>query len=66
MYQQMQMAKMKQELIQYDGKHTLSGDEVLHTINSVDITSIDTTVLVRVKCTTLNRNSINITIPLAA
>jgi len=65
-YQQMQISKMRQELIQYDGKHTLSGDEVLHTIDSVEITNIETLVLVRVKCVTLNKNSINITIPLVA
>jgi len=65
-YQQMQIAKMRQELIEFDGKHTLSGDEVLHTINSVEIGVVDTLVLVRVKCITLNKNSLNITIPLAA
>jgi hypothetical protein len=62
----MQIAKMRQELIEFDGKHTLSGDEVLHTINSVEIGVVDTLVLVRVKCITLNKNSLNITIPLAA
>ena len=65
-YQQMQTAKMKTELIEFDGKHTMSGDEVLHTIDSVDIVAINTLVLVRVRCTTLDRNSFNLTIPLAA
>ncbi len=57
---------MRKELTEYDGRHTLSGDEVLHSIDSVDIASIDTLVLVRVKCTTLNKNTFNLTIPLAA
>lgn len=65
-YQEMQTAKMKQELIQFDNRHTLTGDEVLHTIDSVDVVAIATLVLVRVKCTTLNRNTFNLTIPLAA
>lgn len=65
-YQQMQIMKMKQELIEYDGKHTLKGDEVLHRIDSVEIRAIDTLVLVRVVCTTLDRNTLNVTIPLAA
>ena len=65
-YQQMQVAKMKQELIEFDGKHTLEAEEVLHTIDSVEITTIETLVLVRVKCTTLNRNTFKLTIPLVA
>ncbi len=64
-YQEMQVAKMRQELVEFDGRHTLQGDEILHTIDSVEVAAIDTLVLVRVKCLTLNKNSLNITIPLA-
>lgn len=64
-YQQAQLAKMKRELIEYGGRHTLSGDEILHTIDSVSVRQIDTTVLVRVTCTTMNKTNFNLTIPLA-
>lgn len=64
-YQQMQLAKMKKELIENNGRHTLSGDEVLHTINSIELGMLGTTILVRVTCTTLNKTTLNITIPLA-
>lgn len=60
----MQLAKMKKELIEFDGRHTLSGDEVLHTIDGIVATAIGTTILVRVTITTMNKNSFNVTIPL--
>jgi septum formation topological specificity factor MinE len=62
-YQQSQLAKMKRELIEYNGRHTLSGDEVLYRINSVSLTQIQTMILARVSITTLNKNTVTLTIP---
>jgi hypothetical protein len=54
---------MKRELIEYNGRHTLSGDEVLYRINSVSLTQIQTMILARVSITTLNKNTVTLTIP---
>ena len=63
-YQAQQLAKMKSELVEFDGRHTLSGDEILHSIDSVEVAQQETLILVRVKCTTLNKTNFNLTIPL--
>ncbi len=63
-YQQMQLAKMKRELIENQGRHSLQGDEVLHRVESVELSTVGTTVLVRVTCTTLNKTTFKVTIPL--
>lgn len=63
-YQQMQLAKMKKELLEYNNRHTLDENEILHTINSVILTTMGSTVLVKVSCTTLKKVTFNITLPL--
>ena len=64
-YQQHQLAKMKKEMVEYNGKHTISKEEVLYTIDSVSAVAIETTVLVRVKISTLANRSFTLTLPLA-
>lgn len=64
-YQNMQLDKVRNETLLYRGKNTLEADEVIDTINSVDVTQVGTTVLVRVVITTLGRTSLKVTLPIA-
>lgn len=63
LYQATQLEKMKRELVQYGGRHTLSDDEVLHTVDNIEMASLGTTVIVRVTCSTLAGTSLQLTIP---
>lgn len=62
-YQQNQIAKMKREMILYNGKHTLEADETLHIINSVEATQQGTQIIVRVTCQTLAGTTFRLLIP---
>lgn len=62
-YQNTQLEKMKREMIQYGGRHTLSDDEVLHTVDNIETVQLGTTIIVRVTCTTLSGANLQITIP---
>lgn len=63
-YQQMQFTKMQDEALLYDGKNTLDADEVLDGIDSIQLVSVGTTVLIQVILTTLGGSSIKLTVPL--
>lgn len=63
-YQQDQLEKMRLEVIEFRGQHTLSPDEILHQIDSVETAQIQgDTVLVRVSCKTLSGISFQLTLP---
>lgn len=62
-YQVMQFEKIRQETLMYLGENTLDEGEVLERIDSVDVKSIGTTVLVSVRVTTLDEQSFRLTIP---
>jgi len=64
-YQNMQLDKIRNETLLYRGKNTLEADEVIDSINSVDVTQIGTTILVRVVLTTLGNTSLKVTLPIA-
>jgi hypothetical protein len=62
-YQQDQLEKMRREVIEYGGKHTLSRDEVLWRVDAIEAAQVGTTVLVRVTCTTLANETFRLTVP---
>lgn len=62
-YQQEQLEKMRREVILFQGEHTLSEDEILYRVNSIDTAQVGDTVYVRVLCTTLAGNNFQLTIP---
>ena len=64
-YQQMQLTKMKQEIVTYNGKTTLSDDEVLQTVNSVTATVAQDVIIVQANLTTLAGTNLTLTIPLS-
>ena len=64
-YQNMQLDKIRNETLLYRGKNTLEADEVIDSIESVDVTQVGTTILVRVVLITLGRTSLKITLPIA-
>lgn len=62
-YQSAQLEKIKQETIAYNGLNTLSADEVIQNIDSIDsVFSVDTLVI-RVTLTTLANTQIKIDVP---
>ena len=63
-YQQMQFTKMQNEALLYNGANTLDADEVIDSIESVQLAQVGTTVLVQVILTTLGGSSIKLTLPL--
>jgi hypothetical protein len=63
-YQQNQLAKMKAEVTQY-GKTTMSNDEIIHTIDSIQVAIFGTTVIIQAHLTTLAGETFTLTIPLA-
>lgn len=63
-YQQNQVEKMRLEVIEFRGSHTLSPDEILYQIESIDAAQLQgDTILVRVACKTLAGTSFSLTIP---
>lgn len=64
-YQATQIAKMQREMISYGGKHTLSADETLQSVTSVETSQVGDQVIVRVTCQTLAGTQFRLTIPTA-
>jgi hypothetical protein len=62
-YQAGQIAKMQREMLAYGGKHTLSADETLQNVVSVDTSQIADQIIVRVICMTLAGTQFRLTIP---
>jgi hypothetical protein len=63
-YQSMQYDKLRSETIQYRGKNTLSEDEIVSSIDKVNVTTAGTTVVVQAIINTLNGNQVRLTIPI--
>lgn len=63
-YQEGQLEKIRDESIRYQGKHTLSRDEILHSVDNVEVASRGEIVYVRVTCTTLSATQFQLNIPL--
>lgn len=62
-YQAGQIAKMQREMLAYGGQHTLSADETLQSVVSVDTSQIIDQIIVRVTCMTLAGTQFRLTIP---
>lgn len=63
-YQAMQYQKMRSETLKYSGATTISGDEVILSIDSVTAKTLEPTIaIIQVVLTTLNKSKISITIP---
>lgn len=63
-YQQTQVAKMQREMILYNGNHTLSKDETLYTVDSIEAKAVVDKIIVRVGITTLSGSQFRLTLPL--
>lgn len=62
-FQQQQIAKMKSDMLLNDGKTTLTAEEILHVVNSIEATQVATQVIIRVNCTTLAGSTFRLLIP---
>lgn len=63
-YQQLQLAKIQAETVQYGGSTTLDPDEVLKSIDSITTATSGTIIIVRVALTTLGNSQLQLTIPI--
>lgn len=62
-YQTLQVTKMQEEVVQYDGQTTLDPDEVIQSIDSVQAVVAADTILLQITLTTFSSNSLQITVP---
>ena len=62
-YQSIQYNRVRTETIQLLGKSTLEADEIINTIDSVDVRSVGTMIVAQVKITTLGGTSMKLTLP---
>lgn len=63
-YQQDQVSKMQREMVLYNGNHTLTTDETLSTVDSIEAVSVGDQIIVRVSITTLAGSNFKLTLPL--
>ncbi len=63
LYQETQITKMQLEMALFQGKHTLNGDEILDTIDSIEAKLSGDLILVRVGITTASGRSLQMIIP---
>jgi hypothetical protein len=63
-YQEQQLEKIRDESNRFQGKHTLSRDEILHTVDSVEVAIRGEIIFVRVTCTTLSGTNFQLDVPL--
>lgn len=64
-YQQMQLEKMKREIVEYQGRHTLDPDEILNFVDSIEAKAVGDQIIVRVLCTTMSMRQFKLTLPVA-
>lgn len=62
-YQQGQLVKMKAEIAQY-GNSTLSNDEVIYSIDGIQVANLGDIVIIQANLTTLAKANLTVTIPL--
>lgn len=62
-YQTDQISKMKREMIAFGGQNSLTADEILQKVVSVDTSQVGDQVIVRVIVTTLAGTQLKLTIP---
>ena len=62
-YQQGQLEKMKSEIVQFRGRHTLSNDEIIETIDGIDSAFAGSNLLIRVHLTTLAGTQLRVNVP---
>jgi hypothetical protein len=62
-YQQLQVTKMQDEVVRYDGQTTLDPDEVIQSVDGVDAVIDGDAILVQITLTTFASTSLTITIP---
>jgi len=66
LYQETQIQKMQLEMALFQGKHTLAGDEVLETIDSINATISGDLIVVKVELTTASGKSLQLLVPVEA
>ena len=62
-YQNLQYEKVRSETLRYQGKNTLTAEEIIETIDKVEVTGIGNIAIVQIRLTTLSGSPIKITIP---
>lgn len=62
-YQQEQLEKMRREVVEFRGTHTLSPQEILHRVVNIETAQTGTTILVRVTCECLSGDQFKLTVP---
>ncbi len=62
-YQEGQLDKMRREVVEFGGNHTLTPNEILHKIDSIETAFSNGTLYVRVKCSTLSGDTFKLIIP---
>lgn len=63
-YQLNQLEKIKTEASIYQGRNTLDSDEVIKTIDSINTSTVGTTVVVNVVLTTMSASQIALVLPI--
>lgn len=62
-YQTMQLAKMKQDMIDFRGSTTLQANEVVSSVENVEATGIGDTIIVRATIKTMANTTLTLTLP---
>lgn len=62
-YQALQVSKMQDDVVRYDGQTTLDPDEVIQSVDGVDAVVDGDTILIQITLTTFASTSLTITIP---
>jgi hypothetical protein len=63
-YQQDQVTKMQREMVLYNGNHTLTPDETLYSVDSIQAAVTADQIVVRISITTLAGASLKVTLPI--
>lgn len=62
-YQRLQLSKIQDETARYQGQHTLSPEEIIEEVDSIETTWFGTLILVRVSLFTLAGDLLQLTFP---
>lgn len=65
-YQSDQLAKIQNEIIQYNGQTTLDPDEIVQSVDAINVVQSADTILIGITLTTLGNTQFQLTIPLSS
>lgn len=64
-YQATQLARIKQDMVDFNGQKTLTPDETIQNIVNVEATAIADTIIVRATVQTMSNTTLNVTLPVS-